>query len=333
MDPDRRAALARWLASALEAEALDITEATPLSGGAIQENWLIGLAVHGGPHAGLSALVLRLDAPSQLPFSHDRAAEFRLLQTARAAGVTVPEPLAFCADACVLGRPFLVLAHVSGSAEARALTAGGPHSGLAAALGAEIARLHTIRPPAPALGFLPDPPADAARARVAELRGLLDLLDTGHPALEWGLVWLDRHAPPPAAPVLCHRDFRTGNFLVEGGEVTALLDWEFAGWSDPAEDLGWLCAPCWRFARPDLEAGGIGPRVELYEGYAAVAGAAPEDARVRYWQVMATARWAVIALWQAERHRSGAEPSLELALTAHIVPELELELLTLTRPA
>jgi aminoglycoside phosphotransferase (APT) family kinase protein len=333
MDPDRRAALARWLASALEAEALEITEATPLSGGAIQENWLIGLAVHGGPHAGLPALVLRLDAPSQLPFSHGRAEEYSLLRAARAAGVAVPEPLAFCAEPSVLGRPFLVLTHVSGTAEARVLTSGGPHPGLAAALGAEIARLHAIRPPLTGPGFLPDPPADPARARVGELRDLLDRLGTGRPALEWGLAWLDRHAPPPAAPVLCHRDFRTGNVLVEGGRVTALLDWEFAGWSDPAEDLGWFCAPCWRFARPDLEAGGLGPRAAFYEGYAAIAGTPAEDARVRYWEVMATARWAVIALWQAERHRSGAEPSLELALTAHIVPELELELLTLTAGA
>ena len=45
---------------------------------------------------------------------------------------------------------------------------------------------------------------------------------------------------------------------------------------------------------------------------------------------MAHLRWAVIALQQAERHRSGSQRSLELALTAHIVPELEQEILDLT---
>ncbi len=45
---------------------------------------------------------------------------------------------------------------------------------------------------------------------------------------------------------------------------------------------------------------------------------------------MALVRWAVIALQQAERHNSGAEPSLELALTAHVVPELEAEILIMT---
>jgi hypothetical protein len=50
-----------------------------------------------------------------------------------------------------------------------------------------------------------------------------------------------------------------------------------------------------------------------------------------YWQVMAHIRWAVIALQQAQRHLSGAERSLELALTGRIVAELEHEIVKLTR--
>jgi hypothetical protein len=45
---------------------------------------------------------------------------------------------------------------------------------------------------------------------------------------------------------------------------------------------------------------------------------------------MAHLRWAIIALQQRERHRSGVEPSLELALTGHILSDLELEILVLT---
>ena len=44
---------------------------------------------------------------------------------------------------------------------------------------------------------------------------------------------------------------------------------------------------------------------------------------------IAMIRWAVIALQQAERHLSGREPSLELALTGRISAELELEALRL----
>ena len=45
---------------------------------------------------------------------------------------------------------------------------------------------------------------------------------------------------------------------------------------------------------------------------------------------MAHVRWAVIACQQAARHVCSGEESLELALTAHVVPELELEVLRLT---
>jgi len=48
---------------------------------------------------------------------------------------------------------------------------------------------------------------------------------------------------------------------------------------------------------------------------------------------MAHLRWAVIALEQGYRHISGAEPSLELALTGRLTPELERSILRDTAPA
>jgi hypothetical protein len=47
---------------------------------------------------------------------------------------------------------------------------------------------------------------------------------------------------------------------------------------------------------------------------------------------LAQIRWSIIALQQAQRHLSGIEPSLELALTGKIVAELEWEVLQLTEP-
>ena len=43
--------------------------------------------------------------------------------------------------------------------------------------------------------------------------------------------------------------------------------------------------------------------------------------------LMGIMRWAVIALMQAERHLSGEQPSLELALTGRMLPEIELDLI------
>ncbi|MDX1515175.1 MAG: phosphotransferase, partial [Gammaproteobacteria bacterium] len=109
--------------------------------------------------------------------------------------------------------------------------------------------------------------------------------------------------------------------------LTGILDWEFAAWSDFHEDIGWFCARCWRFGRYDREAGGMGSREAFYRGYERASGAEIDREAVYYWEVMAAVRWAVIALQQAERHLSGEEDSLELALTGRMVPEMEIDML------
>ena len=58
----------------------------------------------------------------------------------------------------------------------------------------------------------------------------------------------------------------------------------------------------------------------------------PDPDRVRWWEVMAHIRWAVIALQQGDRHDSGAERSLHLALTGRIADTLEYRLLQMTAP-
>ena len=79
-----------------------------------------------------------------------------------------------------------------------------------------------------------------------------------------------------------------------------------------------------------IEAGGVGQRVDLYAGYEEESGLTIDDEAVRYWEVMAHLNWAIIALQQARRHVGGQERSLLLALTGHIVPELEWALLDMT---
>ena len=57
-----------------------------------------------------------------------------------------------------------------------------------------------------------------------------------------------------------------------------------------------------------------------------------DAAAIAYWETMAHARWAVVALQQGERHVSGDEASLALALTGRRIAELEFELLRRTSP-
>ncbi len=308
-----------------------ISSITTLKGGGIQENWAVEALVNGEPRA----FVLRKDAEATIDASHSRRNEFALITAAHAAGVTVPEPIAFCDDASVIGGPFALMAKVPGVGLGSKVVKGvndADRPALTARLAREMARIHAILPPQAELTFLGKPPADFAMAEVALMRDWLDRLALSRPGLEWALRWCELHIPKQRETTLIHRDFRTGNYMVDGGDLTAILDWEFACWGDPMFDIGWLMAECWRFSRPDLEAGGVGERAVFYAAYERESGRKVDDAAVRAYEVLAHCRWAVIALQQGDRHTSGREPSLEHALTGRMAEELELMALRLTRP-
>ena len=124
-----------------------------------------------------------------------------------------------------------------------------------------------------------------------------------------------------------HRQLHAGR-----AELTGILDWEFAGWGDPDEDVGWLCCKGWRFARLDREAGGIADRTDFYSGYETECGRRLDPERVRFWEVFANIRWAIIALQQSDRYLVGGENSLSLAFIGRRATESELELLMLLDP-
>jgi len=330
MDRDAIKRLEVWIArqSGGRAQVRDLKQ---LSGGAIQENWWLKVDLEGGDWPGSHDLVLRKDAPSNVAVSHGRAEEYAILRAAHAAGVTVPTPCVLCEDIDILGTPFFLMHRALGIAAGHKLAKSDANDALAAELGVNLARIHAI-PDSADLAFVTKPDAPPAIATIAEYRKHLDALPDRHPAVEWGLSWLEAHAPDPVSPVFCHRDYRTGNYMVDDGALTAVLDWEFAGWSDPMEDIGWLTAKCWRFGAVDRVVGGIGSLDAFLAAYEVECGQKVDQNQVGYWQVMAHVRWAVIALQQADRFVSGGERNLELALTAHIVPELELEILTQTFP-
>lgn len=332
---EKSGALAGWLAGRAGAGGAGLASMSRLSGGAIQENWAVDVDFADGPMAGRQRLVVRTDSPSGVAVSLGRAQEFALFKAAFEAGVSVPEPLWVCPDGSVLGKPFFVMRRVEGTAAGHRLVKDDAlvpdRPALAAQLGRELARIHSVRPPRTDLSFLAEPDGAPALSLVAGFRSWLDTRPTPQPGLEWGLRWLERNAPPRGRIVLCHNDFRTGNYMVHEGRVSGVLDWEFAGWGDPMADIGWFLAPCWRFGARRAEAGGIAGREDFLQGYEAESGDTVDRGLIRYWTVMATMRWAVIALQQAARHTDGGETNLELALTGHVVPELELDILEMTR--
>ena len=320
-----------WLAQEIGANGARITAAELLTGGAVQENWRIDVTVDGGTRAGPHRWVLRTDAAARLDLSLDRVAEFRCIEAAHKAGAKVAEPIAVSSDDKLIGRPFAIQGFVTGAAQGRRIVRDPELStygdALTKAIGGELARIHAIRPGADVLPVLPVPIGNPSRRVVAELRTSIDKASEARPALEYILAWLDANAPEPKALTLVHGDFRTGNYMVEKGELTAILDWEFCHWGDPREDIGWFIARCWRFGNDDKVAGGIGRLGALLEGYNAIAADKISAPELPFFEVLAAAKWAAISLLQGDRFVKGGERSIELALTGLMPPEMELDAL------
>lgn len=326
-DPAILARIGDWLVSErlnASGEGAKIVASARLDGGAIQENWLLETVSGNG-------FVLRRPGRSTVPFSHPPGLEFAILSLVHERGAKVPRPLAVCENEEIAGTPFFVMEPEPGSSSKEAVFAADRKS-LAGDLARAMADVHAIRPESVSAPFLRHPPQSPASHEREVMREMLRKDGRARPVLEWALKWLEANHPADEEVSLVHRDFRTGNFLVHGDRLSALLDWEFAGWSDPHEDIGWFLAACWRCGRFDLHAGGIAKRHEFLKAYQSASGRKPDRDRIRYWEVHAHLRWGVIALQQADRFLKGGERTLDLGLTGHRLPEIEAEILALTRP-
>ena len=279
-----------------------------LSGGANRETWALSaegreLVLRGGAGTGSVGLAVEAEA----------------MTAAGRAGVPVPEVVA---TGELDGRPYLLMSRVDGETIPRRILRDPAlaRPGRAAELGGLLARLHAVPlAEVPSVVAVGDP--------LAALHA--DHLPGGRvppPGLALGLRELARTPPEPAGETLVHGDFRMGNLMLGPDGVRAVLDWELVHTGDPVEDLGWLCAKVWRFGSPH-PAGGLGSREELLDGYAAVAGWRPSAAQLRWWELYATVRWGLMTGMMADRHLSGAEPSVELAAIGRRACEQEFDVL------
>jgi aminoglycoside phosphotransferase (APT) family kinase protein len=299
-----------------EALGTAVTQATQLAGGASKEAWAVTtvdgrellLRRAGGGVIHLDTLSLR--------------DEFAVIVAARDAGVRVPEPIAYLGD--LDGREAFVMELVRGETIGRRIVKA-PPAGLDVQMADELAKVHSI--PASALPQLTTP--DLWR----RLYGELDLVDEPHPAIELGLVWCRERLPLERPRVVNHGDFRIGNLMVDETGLVAVLDWEFAHLSDPAEDLAWPLVRAWRFGQDELRLGGIGAVEPYLERYAELTGVEVPLDELLAWEVLGNCKWAIGALNQSRRHLHGEERSVELAILGRLAAEMELELLDLIEQA
>jgi aminoglycoside phosphotransferase (APT) family kinase protein len=267
-------------------------------------------------------LVAQLERGQKL--SGATPAQAPLLEAAARAGVPVPQVVAHGRDDPVLGPAWTVVEALSGTTDPKRILAGEDVPG-----GAEL-----IEQIAAALAAVHSVPADSALAPevadpLALLREMHDSLGEPHPTFELAFRRLETARPAAGPRALVHGDFRMGNLMVAPQGLTGVLDWELAHLGDPAEDLGWLCVPAWRFTRPQLPAAGLGTREQLLAAYERHAGRRVDAATLAWWELAGTLRWGVICVMQAFVHLSGSAHSIEHAVIGRRACEVEWDLLNL----
>jgi aminoglycoside phosphotransferase (APT) family kinase protein len=250
---------------------------------------------------------------------------------AQAHGVPVPIVTGVCCDASVLGGDFFVSECVEGETiprrVLRLVEREGSGERVVDQIGAAIAKLHAIDAAlAPAALARGEQPVAGALAEVTQaVGGMLQ----PEPAFSYGLRWLREHQPPePDRQVVVHADVRTGNIVVGGDGLRAILDWETSKIGDPMEDLAWICTRMWRFGRDDLAVGGLGSLDALRRAYESDGGVW-DDRRFLWWRVLTTLRWGTGLAGQAAAHLDGTFSTVVMAASGRRVSEIAYDVLAL----
>jgi aminoglycoside phosphotransferase (APT) family kinase protein len=275
--------------------------------------------------------VLRRDPQGAETFTSLRL-ETEVIAAAEAAGVPVAPALHFEPDGGRFGSAGYLMDRIEGESVAprilRRDVFAAARERLPGQLGEALAGVHSVR--ADAIDGLPQAGANPALAACEFWERQLDEIGEPLPATEAGLRWLRLNAPaPPERVTLVHGDFRLGNLIVDADGLAAVIDWELAHVGDPAEDIGWLCIRSWRFGRDELPVAGVGELDDFMTAYRQAGGERPDSERLRWWEALGNAKWAVICARQAHDHLTGVRRSAELASLGRRICEPEWDLLEL----
>ena len=267
------------------------------AGGLSRENWSFDATWTDDTGTHAYPLMLMRDAAGTL-LNTERMREFTVLKAL--ANTDVPAPRVFWIDkpGRWLGSPSVVMERMPGYCDYMVLNgsdAPDVRLTLARAFTGLMAKMHAVDWQrlglATSLGLPDGEPSHHELAhweteyRKAQLEP--------HPELDYILTWLKRRAPKAEAIVLVHGDFKPGNALVDGGRITAKLDWETAHLGDPLEDLGWVTNPV---RKREHQIPGQWERREIVAAYRELTGRTVREVDLLWWNVFSCWKLSVIQL-------------------------------------
>jgi aminoglycoside phosphotransferase (APT) family kinase protein len=294
----------------------EVSEPVLLAGGASKEAWAVD--------AGSERLLVRRAAATVMHHhTLTLEQEFECLSAAYENGVRVPQPYEYIAD--LEGREAFVMERLRGETIGRRIVQkpelAEARAALPVQLAEQLAKIHAI--PAERLPFLPE-------ARLETMVAELDEVGEPHPAIELGVWWLRENRPEPVRPaVVNHGDFRIGNVVVDRGGLVGVLDWEFVHLDDPVRDMAFSLVRAWRFGVGEKRLGGVGDVEPYLERYNELTGFDVRPDELDYWELAGNVAWAIGCLTQAQRHLSGRDRSIELAILGRLGAEVEYEICSL----
>jgi aminoglycoside phosphotransferase (APT) family kinase protein len=277
-------------------------------------SWLTYAVPVTGLHAEGQAeeLILRLGPDYGLFAPYSAVPQVLAMQSLEGTAVPLPRVYWSSDDTGILGAPFLFCEKVSGAAVVPWVAAGQPglevgyRQRLAEQFVDALASIHCVqwqdRPIAALAQGITT--VNAAVRNVAYWESQIQRWAMrSYPLAEWGIRWLKAHAPVAPRVAIVHGDYRTGNFLEEGGDITSILDWELVHLGDPHEDLGWASLPMYmggsklicRLAEPEW----------FYARYSEKAGFEVSMASLRYYQALSLLKLAATHMAAARCFEEG----------------------------
>ncbi len=190
------------------------------------------------PHDPPRKVVVRRYNPANYAEGHDKpACEYHALGVLHKHGIPVPQPLLLDVDGSILGLPGIVTEFVAGK-QIEPPTEAARWGEMAAVTARMLARIHSTSFGEADKRFLMDDNLEVAwfikKGRIPEY-----MQQDPDGEMVWHLVnehWT-RRIPLPAC--FQHTDYWSGNILWQGDEISAVVDWEEAGYGDPAGDVAY----------------------------------------------------------------------------------------------
>jgi aminoglycoside phosphotransferase (APT) family kinase protein len=298
---------------------LGIDDVRPLAGGASSLTYRATM-VDGTP------VVVKVAPPGVPPILHrDVLRQARLLRALQPTPVPVPDVLAEDPGDPPDVPPLFVMSFIAGDSREPLFDLDGhdDEATMAARMGnaaRTLAALHAVEPGSVGLGGEPRVgPGD----EITRWCRLLETVDANlAPGWEDVASALRASEPPAMAEAIVHGDFRLGNLLATGTDITAVIDWEIWTVGDPRVDVGWFLANAdpTTYGRRTRYARSLPSLSELADLYTvALAVGVPS---LEWFQALAcfksSATWSLIV----KHNRRRTSPDAELEAMAPVLPHL-----------